>query len=75
MGGAQPLAVTMCGGVALCVEVDAERIRRRIESGYLDAETTSLDEALRWADGAVAGAAAAEHRPAAATPPTSIPSW
>ena len=53
MGGAQPLAVTMCGGVALCVEVDAERIRRRIDSGYLDAETASLDEALRWADGAV----------------------
>jgi urocanate hydratase len=43
----------MCGGVALCVEVDAERIRRRLETGYLDAETASLDEALRWSDGAV----------------------
>jgi urocanate hydratase len=53
MGGAQPLAVTMCGGVALCVEVDAERIRRRIEAGYLDTQTDSLDEALRWADAAV----------------------
>jgi urocanate hydratase len=49
MGGAQPLAVTMNGGVAICVEVDAERIRRRIETGYLDKSTTSLDEALSWA--------------------------
>ena len=54
MGGAQPLAVTMCGGVALCVEVDAERIRRRIDGGYLDVQTDSLDEALRLADEAVA---------------------
>ena len=49
MGGAQPLAITMNGGVAICVEVDAERIRRRIETGYLDKSTTSLDEALSWA--------------------------
>jgi len=54
MGGAQPLAVTMCGGVALCVEVDAERIHRRLETGYLDVRTDSLDEALRLADEAVA---------------------
>jgi urocanate hydratase len=46
MGGAQPLAVTMSGGVALCVEVDAERIRKRIESRYLDRWTADLDEAL-----------------------------
>jgi len=49
MGGAQPLAVTMAGGVALCVEVDPERIRRRLETGYVDRSTESLDEALRWA--------------------------
>jgi len=54
MGGAQPLAVTMNGGVAICVEVDAERIRRRIETGYLDKSTTSLDEALSWAMAAAA---------------------
>ncbi len=53
MGGAQPLAVTMAGGVALCVEVDGQRIRRRLETGYLDQSTESLDEALRWAAAAV----------------------
>jgi len=47
MGGAQPLAITMNGGVALCVEVDGERIRRRLETAYLDTATDSLDEALR----------------------------
>jgi urocanate hydratase len=36
MGGAQPLAITMNGGVALCVEVDPQRIERRLETGYLD---------------------------------------
>jgi urocanate hydratase len=50
MGGAQPLAVTMNGGVALCVEADAERIERRIKTRYLDRETDDLDEALRWVD-------------------------
>ncbi len=49
MGGAQPLAVTMNGGVFLGVEVDASRIRRRIETRYLDTWTESLDEALRMA--------------------------
>ncbi len=48
MGGAQPLAVTMNGGVALCVEVDPERIERRIEHRYLDRSTGSLDEAIKW---------------------------
>jgi len=48
MGGAQPLAVTMNGGVALCVEVDPARIERRIKTRYLDRETHDLDEALRW---------------------------
>ena len=46
MGGAQPLAVTMNGGVALCVEVDPERIRRRLETRYLDEEADGLDDAL-----------------------------
>ncbi|HWT25341.1 MAG TPA: urocanate hydratase [Solirubrobacteraceae bacterium] len=46
MGGAQPLAVTMNGGCALCVEVDVQRIERRIRSGYLDERAGSLDDAL-----------------------------
>jgi urocanate hydratase len=50
MGGAQPLAVTMNGGVALCVEVDPARIERRIKTRYLDRETDDLDEAVRWAE-------------------------
>ncbi len=53
MGGAQPLAVTMNGGVVLCVEVDETRIRRRIETGYCDRMTRSLDEALLWVDESV----------------------
>jgi urocanate hydratase len=54
MGGAQPLAVTMNDGVALCVEVDPERVRRRLETSYLDRSTFDLDEALRWARTAAA---------------------
>jgi urocanate hydratase len=50
MGGAQPLAVTMNEGVALCVEVDPERIERRIKTRYLDRETAHLDQAVRWAE-------------------------
>ncbi len=46
MGGAQPLAVTMNGGVALCVDCDPSRIARRIDHRYLDVEAASLDEAL-----------------------------
>jgi urocanate hydratase len=46
MGGAQPLAVTMNEGVALCVEVDPERIRRRLETRYLDEEADDLDDAV-----------------------------
>src|SRR5215211_192900 len=46
MGGAQPLAVTMNEGVALCVEVDPERIRRRLDGGYLDEEADDLDDAV-----------------------------
>ncbi len=50
MGGAQPLAVTMNEGVALCVEVDPARIQRRIKTRYLDRETADLDEAVRWSE-------------------------
>ncbi len=46
MGGAQPLAITMNEGVGLIAEVDERRIRRRLETGYLDDWTASLDEAL-----------------------------
>jgi urocanate hydratase len=46
MGGAQPLAITMCGGAALCVEVDLHHIERRIESGYLDERAADLDDAI-----------------------------
>jgi urocanate hydratase len=49
MGGAQPLAITMAGGVALCVEVEPARIARRIEHGYLDQQADSLDDAMRLA--------------------------
>ncbi len=50
MGGAQPLAVTMNEGVALIVEVDERRIRRRLETKYLDVWTANLDEALRMVE-------------------------
>ena len=46
MGGAQPLAITMNGGVALCVEVDPARAHRRIETGYLDEIAADLDDAV-----------------------------
>jgi urocanate hydratase len=49
MGGAQPLAVTMNGGVAICVDCDPSRIGRRIEHGYLDEAADGLDDALRRA--------------------------
>jgi len=54
MGGAQPLAVTMNDGVALCIEVDEARARRRLEIGYVDRLTWSVDEALAWAREAAA---------------------
>src|SRR5262249_14862889 len=49
MGGAQPLAVTMNGGVAICVECDPSRIHRRIEHGYLGEQATDIDDALHSA--------------------------
>jgi urocanate hydratase len=58
MGGAQPLAVTMCGGTALCIEADLRRIERRLATGYLDERAADLDDAL-----ARLSAAASERRP------------
>ncbi|MDT0203491.1 urocanate hydratase [Nocardioides sp. AE5] len=49
MGGAQPLAVTMNDGVAICVEVDQHRIDRRLETRYLDVQADDLDHALALA--------------------------
>jgi urocanate hydratase len=46
MGGAQPLAASMAGAAALCIEVDTSRIERRLETGYLDEATESVDDAL-----------------------------
>ncbi|TQJ18631.1 urocanate hydratase [Kribbella jejuensis] len=50
MGGAQPLAVTMNDGVAICIDVDESRIQRRIEHRYLDVRASSVDEALQLAE-------------------------
>ena len=58
MGGAQPLAATMAGAAILCIEVDPVRIRRRLETRYLDEAAESLDDAL-----ARVRAAAADRRP------------
>jgi urocanate hydratase len=52
MGGAQPLAVTLNGGVAICVEVDANRIQRRLDHRYLDVRADDLEHALRLASDA-----------------------
>ncbi len=49
MGGAQPLAVKLAGGVSICVELDATRIKRRLHTRYLDKSTRSIDEAIAWA--------------------------
>ncbi len=58
MGGAQPLAITMCGGTALCIEVDLRRIERRLQTRYLDERAADLDDALARLE-----AAASERRP------------
>ena len=58
MGGAQPLAVTMNEGIALCVEVDPDRIARRIATGYLDEQAEDLSDAVERVE-----AAARERRP------------
>ncbi len=52
MGGAQPLAVTMNGGVVICVECDQSRISRRIEFGYLDEQAEDINDAVRRATAA-----------------------
>ncbi|MFH8382686.1 urocanate hydratase [Kitasatospora sp. NPDC018058] len=52
MGGAQPLAVTMNGGVAICIDCDPSRIARRIEHRYLDVEAKNLAHALELATAA-----------------------
>ena len=54
MGGAQPLAITMNGGVALCIEVDPERAARRVETRYLDVVADDYADALRRCTEAVA---------------------
>lgn len=54
MGGAQPLAVTLNGGVCIAIEVDQHRIQRRLDTKYLDVSTDSVDEALRMAEEAKA---------------------
>ena len=53
MGGAQPLAVTMAGGVCICIEIDPHRIQRRLDTKYLDRATENFDEAVRWAQDAL----------------------
>ncbi len=50
MGGAQPLAVALAGGVAICVEIDPHRIERRLETRYLDRSPHPLDEAIATAE-------------------------
>ena len=54
MGGAQPLAVTMNDGVALCIEVDPQRAARRVQTRYLDLVASDYTEALRVCEQAVA---------------------
>ena len=49
MGGAQPLAVTMNGGVCIAVEIDPDRIQKRLDTRYCDRMTHSTDEAMEWA--------------------------
>ncbi len=57
MGGAQPLAITMNGGVALVAEVDQSRIARRIENGYLDEAASSIEDAVERAKRAMGSGA------------------
>jgi urocanate hydratase len=57
MGGAQPLAATLCGAALLAVEVDEARIDKRLATRYCDRKTHSLDEALAWIGAATAARA------------------
>ena len=52
MGGAQPLAIKLAGGVSICIEIDPQRIQRRLQTRYLDTATNSLDEAIQMAGAA-----------------------
>ncbi|MBC9930345.1 urocanate hydratase [Chitinophaga qingshengii] len=54
MGGAQPLAATMAGGVMLAADIDPTRIQKRIDTRYIDRMTYSYEEAVAWAKEAVA---------------------
>ena len=54
MGGAQPLAATMCGAALLAIEVDESRVDKRLATRYLDRKTHSVDEALAWINAAKA---------------------
>src|SRR6201992_611944 len=58
MGGAQPLAITMLDGAALCIEVDISRIEKRIQNGFLDERAADLDDALQRLQAARAGGGA-----------------
>jgi len=49
MGGAQPLSVTMANGVAICIEIDPGRIKKRLAKKYLDIEASNLDDAISTA--------------------------
>jgi urocanate hydratase len=53
MGGAQPLAATMCGAALLAIEVDESRVDKRLATGYCDRKTRSIDEALGWINQAI----------------------
>ena len=53
MGGAQPLAVTMADGVVICIEVDYDRIQKRIQTKYLNMYTDSIDEAIELSKNAI----------------------
>ena len=52
MGGAQPLAIKLAGGVSICVEIDPNRIERRLQTRYLDKVATSLKDAIAQAEAA-----------------------
>jgi urocanate hydratase len=54
MGGAQPLAAKIAGGVFLGADIDGERVQKRLDSKYLDKATDNLEEALKWAQDAMA---------------------
>ena len=53
MGGAQPLAATMAGGVFLGADIDETRIQKRVETQYIDKMTYSYEEAIHWVQEAI----------------------